>query len=117
MGATPLSIALGIAVTNHLVAISVIIGLVGWASIFVHAAIKDRLIDELVQGETLSRVQAYGLFYSVSLSMLACGLVGLWLLLHSKTETSPVLRVLAWPLHICLMLVLTMACLVSFAEP
>jgi hypothetical protein len=104
-------------VTDHRVAISVIISLIGWASFFVHAAIKDRFIDELVQGETLSRVQAYGIFYSVSLSMLACGLVGLWLLLHSKTETSPVLRVLAWPLHTCHLLVLIMVCLVSFAEP
>jgi hypothetical protein len=74
--------------TNHRVAISVIIGIVGWASFFVHAAIKDRLIVELGQGEALSRLQAYGIFFSASLSMLACGLVGLWLLLHSKTESS-----------------------------
>ncbi len=53
--------------TNHRVATSFILGLAGWASFFVHGAIKDRLIDELDQGETMSKYQAYGIFSSVSL--------------------------------------------------
>jgi hypothetical protein len=60
------------------------------------------MIEALGHGPTytLSPLQSYGVFFSMSASMAACAALGFWLLLRSPHEYRPVLRMVAWPLHI-----------------
>lgn len=76
------------------------------------------MIDRLSETDvyTLSKVQAYSIFFSLSLSMAAFGAAGVWLLLHSKMESSLLLRIIAWPLNVSCGMALVLVWMVSFAE-
>ena len=100
-------------------ATSFLLGVLGWISFVVHGIVKDHLIDELGEGPpyTISQTQSYAIFFSLSISMVACAAVGFWLLLNSKQEITPRMRALAWPLHISYCIILAFVWLVAGAEP
>lgn len=104
---------------SYRVAASFFFGVLGWVSFIVHGVLKDHLIGQLGDGPThsLSQTQSYGIFFSLSMSMAACGVFGFWLLLNSKQESHPVMRAVAWPMHISYCIVLVLVWLMAGAEP
>ena len=99
------------------VTISFLFGSIGWLSYIMHGSYKSHLINELGPGESLGDAVSLSIFASMTLTVLACVIYGLWLLLHSSNETAPVIRSSAWLMNGSALSILLMVWLISGAKP